>query len=179
MKYLIFFLFSFALIACNKSIKQESFYENGNVKEIKTYVDKKDTTVYSITKYYLNGQMSEKGFIKDGYKDGEWKYWYSDGDIRWTGIFSQGVHVNPADKIPIILFQKDTLYVGEKIYIRIQSSTPIEDLVIGCSNGIIQQADNIELYDCMIIPAQKGILNLYFFDRRSGTDTKKQTFMVY
>jgi Uncharacterized protein conserved in bacteria len=178
MKYLILLFSSFALIACNESIKQESFYENGNIKELKIYTVKNDTATYALTKYYLNGQISEKGFMKNGYKEGEWEYRYSDGEIRWTGVFSQGISVNTLDTIPVVLFQKDTLYTEEKMYIRIQYGIPMEDLMIGCSNGIIQQADNIELYDFMITPAQKGIINLYFFDRR-GTDTKKLTFMVH
>jgi hypothetical protein len=180
MKYRIILLVSLLCITCNNSIKRDVFYNNGNVKECRIYTNKKDTTTYFITKYYFNGQISEKGFIKDGYKEGTWEYWYSDGKTRWVGVFSQNNHIYSVDSFPVVSFYKDTLCVGKKTYLRVQSkSTPMEYLVIGCSNGIIQNADNKELYDFMLIPEHKGILNLYFSDRRLETTMIKQTFMVY
>jgi len=69
MKKIILLFVLFSCITCNNSTKQEYFYANGNIQERRIYY-KKDTSTYSVTKYYLNGQISEKGFIKDGYKEG-------------------------------------------------------------------------------------------------------------
>jgi len=80
-----------------------------------------------------------------------------------------------------VSLQKDTLYVGEKIYLRVKPKSSLKDLNIGCTNGVIQNADNKDLYDFMIIPAHKGILKLYFFYTGDGgidENTITQTFIV-
>ena len=180
MKKITLLLVSLICVACNNATKQEYFYENGNIKEQRIYTEKKDTSTYSITKYYLNGQISEKGLMKNGNKEGTWEYWYSDGDMKWTGVFCKGVYINPVDTV-IVSFQKDTLFVGEEIYMRIQHKfCPIEDLIMACSNyAKLIRLDNRELYDYMIIPEQKGIIKLYFFDKRNPETRIQQTFMVY
>jgi len=79
-----------------------------------------------------------------------------------------------------VSLKKDTLYVGEKVYLRVKSKRPLKDLNIGCTNGTIQIADNKSLYDFMIIPERKGILKLYFFYIDEGVyeNTITQTFVV-
>ena len=145
---ILILLVSFVCVTCSNSKKQEYFYENGNIKERLIYSNKKDTSFYSVTRYYLNGQISEKGTIKDGYKEGTWEYWYSDGEIRWKENFSKGIYQKPINSVPVISFQKDTLRVGEKVYMRVKSKNSLmKDLNIGCTNGIIQRADNEDLYD--------------------------------
>lgn len=42
------------------------------------------------TTYYLNGKISSQGTIKNGKKDGFWKFWHSNGNEAREGNFIDG-----------------------------------------------------------------------------------------
>jgi antitoxin component YwqK of YwqJK toxin-antitoxin module len=45
--------------------------------------------------YHKNGQLSSKGILKDGKKNGLWVYYHADGTVwdYFTGTFKNGVKV--------------------------------------------------------------------------------------
>jgi len=153
------------LYACNRTVEHKLYYDSGQIKEVRTYLSKQDTTTYYSQRYYINGTMAEYGLIKNNHKEGLWQTWYSDEQIRWEGIYENGHFLyDSIVSIPVVILDEEILRAGEKTYFRVYSPTiAIEDLAIGCTNGIIQVADKKDMYDFTIIPQNKGVVKLYFF----------------
>jgi hypothetical protein len=68
---------------CEGELK--SCYDNGKVKTIINYKDKKRDG--KAEKYYENGQLEEAGNYSDDEKVGEWKFYDENGKLRKTEIF--------------------------------------------------------------------------------------------
>jgi hypothetical protein len=45
--------------------------------------------------FYLNNQLREKGFVKNGLRNKQWKYWYSDGKLREVITWKNGTKCGP------------------------------------------------------------------------------------
>ncbi len=68
--------------------KSISFYENGIIKEVKTFSN--DTVNGKYEAFYENGKKRTIGFIKSGEESGKWLYYYENGKIDTKVQFVNG-----------------------------------------------------------------------------------------
>jgi antitoxin component YwqK of YwqJK toxin-antitoxin module len=76
-------------------IKRNSFYENGYVETVFELIDKKKK-IYTHKEYFENGKLKEEGILKfykdrnDYLKEGEWKTYNEQGDVKKTEQYQAG-----------------------------------------------------------------------------------------
>ncbi len=73
------------LISCSSREKQETFYNNGQIKSREYVKETRDGSYVSDGKvegWYENGQKSYSGWYEDDIEVGHWKSWYPNGQIR-------------------------------------------------------------------------------------------------
>tara|TARA_B110000259_G_scaffold112128_1_gene128024 strand:- start:322 stop:1488 length:1167 start_codon:yes stop_codon:yes gene_type:complete len=69
----------------------ESYYENGQLKEVKTYKDGNYYGLFEI--YYENGQLAEKYNYKDGNSDGLFESYYENGQLKSKENYRDGLNI--------------------------------------------------------------------------------------
>ena len=76
------------LLACNNNKINKIYYDSGEWSE--TRLVDKEKQIYYRTYYYKNGTIESEGTVlKDGTRDGEWKEYFSDGVLKWTGLIKK------------------------------------------------------------------------------------------
>ena len=81
-----------AVVVYEKNIRQGEavyYWENGNIKENKNYVN--DKVIGTISSYYENGKIKELFSIEDGRRDGPATYYDSTGNVIEDVIFENGL----------------------------------------------------------------------------------------
>jgi hypothetical protein len=157
------------LIACNEG-NSTKYYQNDKIKEERVFELKGDTTYYLSMMYYQNGVLLAKGHVKDGNRIGLWQEWYADGAIKWEGNYENN---NRIIELPVkyvkIIFKDSILKKNETSYLRVKvDGIHPNDIILGCTNGIIKNSDTKDLYDFMVIPEHLGKIKFVFFVRQQG-----------
>lgn len=90
-KYIILIFALLILFSCKKKTKYE-YYESGKLKYEEHFLSNKNETVFYVKKYYLNGKIEHEGLIRnDSIREGKWKMYFGDGELRWEGNFKNSV----------------------------------------------------------------------------------------
>jgi hypothetical protein len=155
----------------NKEIK---YYTSGKVKEERIYRKSKDTSMYFETYYYINGSIKSEGHICKNEKNGLWKEWYSDGSIKWDGLYNDNIREYEIPLTsPNIILKDSILELNVPSNLRVDGhGIHPDDFIIYCKNGIIKNADNKDLFDFTIIPERKGFIKFAFFVMKDGKMNK-------
>jgi len=82
------------LLACQQNTKKK-YYKTGELMYETYDVDKKEG-VFHVKEYYRNGVLKKTGDCKDvsnrkNLPIGQWKEYYSDGVLKWSGVYRDGV----------------------------------------------------------------------------------------
>ena len=81
-----------AVVVYEKNIRQGEaifYWENGNIKEKRNYVN--DKVFGTVTSFYYNGNMKELYSIEDGRRDGPATFYDSTGNVIEDVMFENGV----------------------------------------------------------------------------------------
>ena len=86
------FTLSFTLLYSQNLISEiTEKYDDGKTKTISYYQNKRNKLVLGkIENYYKNRQLQSTGKIKDDLMDGEWIYYYENGQIKGRGLYKAG-----------------------------------------------------------------------------------------
>lgn len=82
----IYFFLVVLSISCDRQCEAiVDFYDNGNKKVVLSYPDCTDKNTYLKSSYHDNGQISSRGFITSGLKNGLFKRWSVNGVLlaKW------------------------------------------------------------------------------------------------
>lgn len=79
-------------MSCNVQLEEviEESYPDGNPKLVKYYT-KKDRSLVKETTYYPNQQKQSEGEIKDEKMDGQWSFWFQNGQIWTTAQYKENI----------------------------------------------------------------------------------------
>lgn len=133
------------MISC-ESLEQ-LFYENGDLKVQRFYVNGKKNGKYNywykngqkmeqvfyengkfegeFRCWYRNGQISDREFFRNGNVQGEYKYWYSNGYLDWRWYMKDGTAIDPQ-----FTFRKKLVFIKlQKAYNR-RSYSEISSFII-------------------------------------------------
>jgi len=160
MKTKIAFLYVILLFSCTSPHVELKYYEGTDVvKEERIYrLENRGTHEY--IGYYPNGQIQERGMIIDSKKEGTWERWYADGIFRGEIEYVTGEEDrwNEKRKIPILVFDTDSLVVGKKTQIKLIHVYPSDGL--SC-NYMFADLEDKSYYDFAVIPS--GADSIRFF----------------
>ena len=86
------FTLSFTLLYSQNLISEiTEKYDDGKTKTISYYQNNRNKLVLGkIENYYKNRQLQSTGKIKDDLMDGEWIYYYENGQIKGRGLYKAG-----------------------------------------------------------------------------------------
>lgn len=91
MKYSYLIVIVILFSSCLNNNESNTYYESGSIKIRKIYENKKDTLNYILENYYPNGQIFQKGQIKDGLTEGM-VYQYSEkGQLKIETLYIKGL----------------------------------------------------------------------------------------
>jgi len=84
-----YFVAFLILISCKENVvkKVDKYHMNGNPSIVNYY---SDTAKVKTIEYYANGSKKLEGGFKNGYRNGEWSYWYENGNLWSKGKFERG-----------------------------------------------------------------------------------------
>ena len=149
------------IVSCEQET-QYRYYESGSIAEKKVFFQKGDTSSYILTEYYTNKQVKMQGKVVNSLREGVWQKWYADGDLLWKVKYIEGWR-QPPDSLgnPKYLFS-DSLIVGKPIYLRVSlEGIYREDLLVLFSNlSTLIAADNLDMYDFVIVPQKSGYMGI-------------------
>lgn len=96
MKRIVFAILIFvAFLSCSNNIQEEVLtrYEDGNRKEVRSYVENKDGSKKYVreTWYYMEGMKHLDGPIVDGKRNGVFETYYKSGALMSKGAFVNGI----------------------------------------------------------------------------------------
>ena len=124
---LVLIVISLTLFSCNKSDVQKYYDDSGNLLVEETLVDKKDSIFFSKI-YNVKGYLEKEGYSdKKGVGNGQWKFYFSDGHLKWEGKVINGnisipesILFNANNQISYIEIEGSpkTLKVGQKYKLR-------------------------------------------------------------
>ncbi|HNY03134.1 MAG TPA: hypothetical protein PKG48_11130 [Bacteroidales bacterium] len=82
----------FALVSCRSEHKViEETWPDGTPKRVCIYHGRgKDKELIRETTYYANKQIQMDGTYKDDKREGQWTYWYENGNKWSEGVFVKG-----------------------------------------------------------------------------------------
>jgi len=95
MKKLFIIIVLVSVYSCNRGDRMEvsEKWENGNNKVVRTYENSDDTLTFLYEGYYEDGKPSIRGNKLHGYKNGTWRWWYSNGNMKDEAKFSIGNYI--------------------------------------------------------------------------------------
>ena len=89
-----FIIFISIVVSCSWKKTEYEYYEKGIVAIEWEQTD--CDSIFYCTQYYRNGQKKVEGnAIHKKYPDGSWIEYYSDGAIKWRGVYERGKHFLP------------------------------------------------------------------------------------
>ena len=92
------------LFACNHNKINKFYYDSGELRH-ETHLIDKQKQIYYRTFYYRNGAIEAEGTVlEDGeylLPNGEWKEYFSDGALKWSGERRKGdIVISKTEKMP-------------------------------------------------------------------------------
>jgi antitoxin component YwqK of YwqJK toxin-antitoxin module len=95
-KLYLIYIFGIMLLSCSKpESKIISTFENGNPQIEYIYVNgEKDHKNYRIKQYYHDGHIEMTGEVKDGKDDGEFIWYYQNGQRKSVENYSKGLTID-------------------------------------------------------------------------------------
>jgi antitoxin component YwqK of YwqJK toxin-antitoxin module len=77
-------------VAWGTCVNDTSFYDNGNIKEIRPYCDSLHVLHGTCILYFENGDTSAIANYKQGKKHGIWKVWHPTGAVAYELFYHEG-----------------------------------------------------------------------------------------
>jgi antitoxin component YwqK of YwqJK toxin-antitoxin module len=80
------------LISCKDKLTSvvTNYNENGTPQKILYYdIKGKDSILMKSVEYHKNNTVYIEGNYKNGKRNGEWKSWYENGNLRYSGNYDQ------------------------------------------------------------------------------------------
>ena len=163
--------------SCNNSNIDIEYYDSGNVKRKLEYYDQDN---YFVINYYDNGNIKTKGEMLDSLKTGVWQEYFSDGDLRWEGVYSSNIldELSESDEDIITLDNNPKfLILGHTYKIRIKTPEKhLENISVSVNKGNKVFPSLIkDEYDFLLEPLIKGDLSINLYLRFGGEIYKVRT----
>ena len=128
MRNLLIILTILALTSCSNENEKEkiiSKWDNGNSKVVHEYIFDSDSS-YNYLEYNEEGKLITKGRIDNDIQNGEWKWWYDNGQVKDIAYLENGFYIDrrlhfneKGDTTQIEIIDKPTLgtcFLGQQIY---------------------------------------------------------------
>ena len=160
----IFALFILLFITCQNKYTQVSFYENSSQqKELFEFFSLEDITSYEYTSFYKNGQIKNKGTVRNFKREGNWQEWYEDGVFRGDFLYENNfldMH-NENRKLPEIILYSDKLQPNTEVVAKVINLYPEE--YIFCAGGNFIPLRNNNYFDYLLIPSYEDTVIFSYF----------------
>lgn len=151
------------LFGCNTKSKK-TYYDSGELKE---EIEILDGNCFIIKTFSITGKLLSNGKLCDNLKEGIWEEYYSDGMVKWKGLYNSGKrqHLDTIPEEPhcklTIKENPEYLKVGTTYHLRANvANIHPDDLVIMVDNGIIKPMKDKGEYDFEMMPEKQGNLKL-------------------
>ena len=159
---LICIAFVFVFTACsNKQRVETEYYPTGEIAVERIFVNKRDTSTYLETTFFLNGTKQTQGNYVQGKREGTWQGIYPTGELMWRVEYERGI-VKPIIEDPnwiMMAFGGGTpkFQAGkpQKIRIFIEGVEP-EYYAIGYRNATVEMPTEDNDFWYVITPQEEG-----------------------
>ena len=152
-----------SLNACNnKQIKLTYYEDSKQIKEKFEYFTLEDTSTYEYTAFYTNGQIKNKGIVRNSKREGNWQEWYEDGVFRGEFYYEDNTlyMFNEDRKLPEIILYADKLQPHMEVPAKVINLYPDERIF--AAGGNLIRLDYNNCFDYLLIPFNADTVRFFY-----------------
>ncbi len=96
MKRMFWVIIMLIIFSCNHGQKTKiiSKWDNGKKKVVNTYDNIQDSLTYTREFFFENGKLGTYGKMLNGEREGNWHFYYENGNKKHEAFFSKGHYIN-------------------------------------------------------------------------------------
>jgi len=158
MKHIILIFICLFVISCSGGLIEEKDSESNDVTELGA-----DGKSKYITSYYPNGQMEERGILKNNKREGTWESWFMDGVKKATTLYDSGqiIYDITQREMPKVIIE-DSLRLGIPSNVKIINFFQGESISFS-SNVLVEDSPEFDYYTYRITPLNTEPVIVYYY----------------